>query len=52
MLVAQGKNELSAKNHESDSAYKRVKGYDFKFAKWEDRYQKELAAGKIVQIDS
>lgn len=52
MLVAQGKNELSTKNHESDSAYKRVKGYDFKFAKWEDRYQKELAAGKIVQIDS
>lgn len=31
---------------------KRVVGYDFTFAQWEKRYNKELAEGKVVKIDN
>lgn len=53
MLIAQGKNSLSSlPTSESGTPLGRIVGYDFNFAKWENRYHKELTQGKIVNIDS
>ena len=52
MLVAQGNYELASPKNELDNTPEEILGYQFKFANWEGRYQKELSEGKIVNINS